>query len=250
MAILPIRIYGDPVLRKKYEPITEITPELRQLAKDMLETMYDAPGCGLAAPQIGKNIRLVVIDTAIPDEEEPRPYIMFNPEWEAEPDAKNVDYDEGCLSLPEIFCNVVRPDRVTVRFFDINGEAQEIHNCEGLFARCIQHETDRPVFRIVHHAGQHDTEIEFHPFSDNERTQVILAGHIDGRVIIVLHVFVVASGKGEQRQRKQEYLFHLFHSVKSLGWLNSHTYCLDQLLHPSFWTSPAARCMSTYGMGR
>ena len=120
MAILPIRIYGDPVLRKKCEPITEITPELRQLAKDMLETMYDAPGCGLAAPQIGKNIRLVVIDTAIPDEEEPRPYIMFNPEWEAEPDAKNVDYDEGCLSLPEIFCNVVRPDRVTVRFFDIN----------------------------------------------------------------------------------------------------------------------------------
>ena len=67
MAILPIRIYGDPVLRKKSEPITEITPELRQLAQDMLETMYDAPGCGLAAPQIGRNIRLVVIDTAIPN---------------------------------------------------------------------------------------------------------------------------------------------------------------------------------------
>ena len=84
MAILPIRIYGDPVLRKKSEPVTEITPELRQLAKDMLETMYDAPGCGLAAPQIGKNIRLVVIDTAIPGEEDPKPYVMFNPEYKVD----------------------------------------------------------------------------------------------------------------------------------------------------------------------
>lgn len=142
MALLPIKTYGDPVLRKKSEPITEITPELRQLAQDMLETMYDAPGCGLAAPQIGRNIRLVVIDTAIPDEEEPRPYIMFNPEWEPEEDAKPASNEEGCLSLPDIFCNVTRPDKVCVRFFDINGEPQEIHNCEGLFARCIQHETD------------------------------------------------------------------------------------------------------------
>ena len=79
MAILPIRIYGDPVLRKKCEPITEITPELRQLAKDMLETMYDAPGCGLAAPQIGKNIRLVVIDTAIPEERRLRRRLSLPP---------------------------------------------------------------------------------------------------------------------------------------------------------------------------
>jgi peptide deformylase len=67
---------------------------------------------------------------------------MFNPEWEAEPDAKPVPYDEGCLSVPDIFCNVIRPDKVCVRFFDINGEPQEIHNCDGLFGRCIQHETD------------------------------------------------------------------------------------------------------------
>lgn len=142
MALLPIRTYGDPVLRKKSEPISEITPELRQLARDMLETLYDSTGCGLAAPQIGKNIRLLVIDTAVPNEEEPKPYIMFNPEWEAEADAEMVDYDEGCLSIPDLFCNVVRPDRVAVRFFDINGEPQEIRNCEGLFARCIQHECD------------------------------------------------------------------------------------------------------------
>ena len=84
----------------------------------------------------------MVIDTAIPGEEDPKPYVMFNPEWEAEEDAKPADYDEGCLSFPDIFCNVVRPDKVCVRFFDINGEPQEIHNCEGLFARCIQHESD------------------------------------------------------------------------------------------------------------
>lgn len=142
MSILQIRTYGDPVLRKKCVPITEITPELRTLAQDMLETMYDAPGCGLAAPQVGKNIRLVVIDTAIPDEEEPRPHIMFNPEWESEPDAKPMSYEEGCLSLPDLFCNVVRPDKVCVRFFDINGNAQELHNCDKLFGRCIQHEID------------------------------------------------------------------------------------------------------------
>ena len=142
MAILPICKYGDPVLRKKSEPIREITPELRQLAMDMLETLYDAPGCGLAAPQIGKNIRLVVIDTTLPEEEEKDPHIMFNPEWEPEEDSKPCDYDEGCLSVPDIFCNVVRPDKVAVRFFDINGEPQEIRHCEGLFARCIQHEVD------------------------------------------------------------------------------------------------------------
>lgn len=73
MALLPIRIYGDPVLRKKCEPITEITPELRQLARDMLETLYDAPGCGLAAPQIGKSIRLVVSTRPFPTKKNQSP---------------------------------------------------------------------------------------------------------------------------------------------------------------------------------
>ena len=142
MAKLQIRKVGDEVLTKVCRPVEEITPRILTLLDDMADTMRIADGVGLAAPQVGKNIRLVVIDTAIPGEEDPRPYIMFNPEWEAEPDAKPVPYDEGCLSVPDIFCNVIRPDKVCVRFFDINGEPQEIHNCDGLFGRCIQHETD------------------------------------------------------------------------------------------------------------
>ena len=141
MAILPIRIYGDPVLRKKSEPITEITPELRQLAQDMLETMYDAPGCGLAAPQIGRNIRLVVIDTAIPGEEDPRPYIMFNPEWEAEDDAKPVDYDEGCLSLPPLRGTVQRYPKVQISYLKADGTPVS-EQVEGYSAIIFQHECD------------------------------------------------------------------------------------------------------------
>jgi peptide deformylase len=142
MSHLDIKIYGEEVLRKISKPVTEITPELVSLAKDMLETMYEAGGCGLAAPQIGENIRLVVIDTTHPDEEDPNPYIMFNHEWEAEPDSQDVECEEGCLSIPEIWCKVKRPGKVFVRYTDENGERKEIHNCEGLFARCIQHEHD------------------------------------------------------------------------------------------------------------
>lgn len=142
MSLLDIKIYGNEVLRKPCKPVEAITPELVVLAKDMLETMYDAPGCGLAAPQIGKNIRLVVIDTAIPDEEDPRPYIMFNPEWGEEEGSELASNEEGCLSLPDVWGNVIRPNKVWVSYTDINGVRQTEHNCEGLFARCIQHECD------------------------------------------------------------------------------------------------------------
>ena len=142
MALLKILTYGNETLRKPCKAIDKITPELIELAKDMLETMYDAPGCGLAAPQIGKNIRLVVIDTAIPDEEDPNPYIMFNPEWEPEQESEQVSHEEGCLSLPGIWGEVTRASKVKVHYMDINGNQQEISDCEGLFARCIQHETD------------------------------------------------------------------------------------------------------------
>lgn len=142
MALLNILTYGNKVLRKPSEPIEQITPELIELAKDMLETMYDAPGCGLAAPQIGKNIRLVVIDTAIPDEEEPNPYIMINPEWEPEADSESVTHEEGCLSVPGVYADVTRSSKIKVRYTDINGNLKELSNCEGLFARCVQHETD------------------------------------------------------------------------------------------------------------
>ncbi|MDR1759860.1 MAG: peptide deformylase [Fibrobacter sp.] len=143
MALLDIRTYGDDVLRKKSGHVEKVTPELVQLAEDMLETMYEAAGCGLAAPQIGKNIRLVVIDISRPDDgDEKHPFIMFNPEWEEEPDSEPVTVEEGCLSIPEIWINVTRPGKVTVRYTDEKGEAREINHCEGIFARAIQHESD------------------------------------------------------------------------------------------------------------
>ncbi|MCK9181981.1 MAG: peptide deformylase [Fibrobacteraceae bacterium] len=143
MALLDIKLYGSPVLRKNCKPVTKVTPDLVALAKDMLDTMYDGGGCGLAGPQIGKAIRLVVIDTTRPDEgETPEPHIMFNPEWGVEPDSTDVPYDEGCLSIPDIFCNVVRPGKVWTKFTDENGQEVVLHNCEGILARCIQHECD------------------------------------------------------------------------------------------------------------
>lgn len=142
MDLLDIKIYGEDVLRKKCKPVERVTPELVELAHQMLETMYDAPGVGLAAPQVGEDIQLVVIDVTHPDDDERCPYIMFNPEWEEEPDSEPVEYEEGCLSVPDIFCNVTRPGKVLVRYTDEFGERKEKRNCEGLLARCIQHEID------------------------------------------------------------------------------------------------------------
>ncbi len=143
MAILPINIYGDEVLRKKAEPVAVITPELQTLAQDMLETMYDAPGIGLAAPQIGRSIRLVVVDITREDDEVRDPMVLFNPEIEPE-DGDNplVPYEEGCLSVPDVYCDVMRPGRIKVRYTNEKGEAVEKRNVDGLLARCIQHEVD------------------------------------------------------------------------------------------------------------
>lgn len=143
MATLPICIYGDEVLRKKAQPVTQITPELVQLAHDMLETMYKAPGIGLAAPQIGRNIRLVVIDITREDDEARDPIILFNPEiLPAAGEVPSVPYEEGCLSVPDVFADVMRPERIDVRYQNENGESVERKDVEGLLARCIQHEVD------------------------------------------------------------------------------------------------------------
>ncbi len=143
MAVLDIKIYGNPVLREKCRQVEAVTPELVALAHDMLDTMYDAGGVGLAAPQVGKDVRLVVIDPARPDENEtPAPRIIFNPSWGTEADSENVPYDEGCLSVPDVFCNVYRPGKIWIRYTDENGQTVEEHNVEGLLCRCFQHETD------------------------------------------------------------------------------------------------------------
>ncbi|MHC0051886.1 peptide deformylase [Actibacterium sp. D379-3] len=140
MTIRPILIHPDPRLKKVAKPVEKITDELRTLAGDMLETMYDAPGIGLAAPQVGVLSRLLVMDCVKEEGAPPRPMALFNPEitWASE-DVST--YDEGCLSIPEQYAEVDRPSEVKVRWIDVNGETQEEHFV-GLWATCVQHEID------------------------------------------------------------------------------------------------------------
>ena len=139
MTIRPLVILPDPDLRLGSEPVGPITAEIRTLVADMFETMYDAPGVGLAAIQIGVPKRVVTIDTS--KEEGVRDARVFiNPEivWSSE--EKRV-YDEGCLSIPDYYAEVERPDRVRVKFRDLDGTEREIE-ADGLLSTCIQHEID------------------------------------------------------------------------------------------------------------
>ncbi len=136
--IRPILIHPDPRLKKPCEAVGEITADLRQLAADMLETMYDAPGIGLAAPQVGVLKRLIVMDCI--KDGPPEPMILFNPEvlWASEDLSI---YEEGCLSIPDQYADVKRPAEVTVRWTDETGAAQE-RQFAGIWATCVQHEID------------------------------------------------------------------------------------------------------------
>lgn len=139
MSIRPLVIIPDSKLRLVSEPIQEITGEIRQLADDMLETMYDAPGVGLAAIQIGVPVRMVTMDVS-KSEDERQPMVLINPEivWASE--EKRV-YEEGCLSIPEYYEEVERPDRVRFRYLNLQGETIE-RDADGLLATCVQHEID------------------------------------------------------------------------------------------------------------
>ncbi|KFG67452.1 peptide deformylase [Microvirga sp. BSC39] len=139
MTIRPLVIIPDSKLRLVSEPVKEITSEIRQLADDMLETMYDAPGVGLAAIQIGVPVRMVTMDVS-KTEDERQPMVLINPEivWASE--EKRV-YEEGCLSIPEYYEEVERPDRVRFRYMDLKGETIE-QDADGLLATCVQHEID------------------------------------------------------------------------------------------------------------
>jgi peptide deformylase len=139
MSIKPLVIIPDSKLRLRSEPVKDITDEIRRLADDMLETMYDAPGVGLAAIQIGVPVRMVTMDVS-KSEEERQPLVLINPEivWASE--EKRV-YEEGCLSIPEYYEEVERPDRVRFRYMNLQGETVE-QDADGLMATCVQHEID------------------------------------------------------------------------------------------------------------
>ena len=139
MAIREILVVPNPVLKEVSQPVAKVDDELRALMDDMLETMYDAPGIGLAAIQIGVPKRVIVMDISGPDEEK-APRYFVNPEivWSSEDTAP---YEEGCLSIPDIYDEVERPARVKLKYLNYQGE-EVIEDAEGLFAVCIQHEMD------------------------------------------------------------------------------------------------------------
>jgi len=140
MSLRQILIHPDPRLRKSAAPVADLSDELRRLADDMLETMYDAPGIGLAAPQVGVLQRLIVVDAEKDPAATPKPLIMFNPEVVLSSDDTSV-YEEGCLSIPEQYAEVTRPAEIKVRWIDRAGDPRE-EEFSGLWATVVQHEID------------------------------------------------------------------------------------------------------------
>ena len=139
MSIKPLVILPDPLLRQVSKPVESFDTDLRKFSADMLETMYDAPGIGLAAIQVGAPVRMLVIDLA--KEDEPKaPQVYINPQilWSSE--ERNI-YEEGCLSIPDYYAEVERPKQVRVSYLDIDGKAHEVE-ADGLLATCLQHEID------------------------------------------------------------------------------------------------------------
>ncbi|HEY3286429.1 MAG TPA: peptide deformylase [Gemmatimonadaceae bacterium] len=134
MSVLPIRVLGDPVLREETAPVAEVTDEIRRLIDDMFDTMYAAQGIGLAAPQVGRTERVAVVDV------EGAVYALVNPQIIAAQGPK-AKAEEGCLSIPDVYGDVERPSRVTVRALDRDGQSFEV-TAEALLARCFQHEID------------------------------------------------------------------------------------------------------------
>lgn len=146
--ILPIHVYGDPVLREEAQDVEALTPDLAQLFADMLDTMHGADGIGLAAPQVGRRERVFVVDVSPLIENgkldgadvPPQPMVFVNPEVTWESDVET-DYEEGCLSIPDVREKVWRPDAVKVTYRDADFAEQHLH-AEGMLARVIQHELD------------------------------------------------------------------------------------------------------------
>ena len=140
MTLRNILIHPDPRLKAKCTPVVDFTTDLAKLADDMLETMYHAPGIGLAAPQIGITSRMIVMDCVKDDDATPEPMILINPQvvWESE---ERSVYEEGCLSIPDQYADVERPEIVEVKWQDVTGKERN-EKFDALWATCVQHEID------------------------------------------------------------------------------------------------------------
>jgi peptide deformylase len=136
---LSIVTYGSKVLRKRAEDVKAVSPALKRLADDMLDAMYEASGVGLAAPQVGESVRLFVVDVSR-DEKKKSPMVFFNPRIVAASGKSTAE--EGCLSIPDVWAEVTRPEIITVHALDRDGKPFVIENADELLARCIQHEYD------------------------------------------------------------------------------------------------------------
>ena len=139
MTIKPLIILPDPLLRQQSKPVETVDSEIQRLADDMLETMYDAPGIGLAAIQVGVARRMLVIDLSR-DDEDNKPQVFINPEIVKLSDDVST-YEEGCLSIPDYYAEVERPASLTVKYVDREGKQQTVE-ADGLLATCLQHEID------------------------------------------------------------------------------------------------------------
>jgi peptide deformylase len=140
MTLRHILVHPDPRLKTQCKPVSAVTDDLRRLADDMLATMYDAPGIGLAAPQVGVLTRMIVMDCVKEEGAAPRPMVLLNPEVTWSSPERNV-YEEGCLSIPDQYADVERPAAVSVRWMGLNGVSEE-ERFDGLWATCVQHEID------------------------------------------------------------------------------------------------------------
>ena len=144
--IRPVLIHPDPRLKKVCAPVPEVDDAVRALMADMLQTMYDAPGIGLAAPQVGILSQVIVIDCAKGEDETPAPICLANPEvtWSSE---ETREHEEGCLSIPDIYAMITRPDVVRVRFLNRDG-AEEERDFEGVQSTCVQPEIDHLIAKL------------------------------------------------------------------------------------------------------
>ncbi len=140
MALRDILIHPDPRLKTVTDPVDSFDDGLKRLAEDMLETMYHAPGIGLAAPQIGVMKQLLVMDCIKDDAAPPRPMVLINPRITWSSEAQNT-YEEGCLSIPEQYAEVTRPAEVEVSWLSLDG-SEQFERFDGLWATCVQHEID------------------------------------------------------------------------------------------------------------
>jgi peptide deformylase len=169
MTIKPLIILPDPVLRQLSQPVETVNADVRRLADDMLDTMYDAPGIGLAAIQIGVPRQMLVIDVA-KEGEDKQPLVFINPKILTTSDEMSV-YEEGCLSIPDYYAEVERPAVVTVEYIDLEGK-QLTAKVDGLLATCLQHEIDHlNGVLFIDHISKLKREIVIRKFTKAAKTR-------------------------------------------------------------------------------